>query len=72
MTDPEQSFEEISETDYLGNLMEEMCQVPGPALFDMVDDEAHTRRRYRRKSCLIEVDYATDDRAYKDFIKDGV
>jgi len=70
MTDSEQCFEEVSETDYLGNLMEEMCRVPGEALFDMVDDAENTRRKYRRKSCLIEVDYATDDRAYKDFIKD--
>jgi len=70
MTDSEQRSEEISETDYLGNLMEEMCCVPGQPLLDMVDDGEHTRRKYRRKSCLIAVDYATEDRGFKDFIRD--
>ena len=70
MTDSEQRFKEISETDYLGSLTEEMCRFSGQTLFDMVDDAEHTRRKYLRKSCLIEVDYATDDLAYKDFIKD--
>jgi Tfp pilus assembly protein PilZ len=70
MTDSEQRFEEISETDYLGSLTEEMCRFPRQTLFDMVDNAEHTRRKYRRTSCLIEVDYATDDLAYKDFIKD--
>jgi Tfp pilus assembly protein PilZ len=70
MTDSERRSEELSETDYLGNLMEEMCCVPGQPLFDMVDDAEHTRRKYRRKLCLIAVDYATEDRAFKDFIKD--
>jgi Tfp pilus assembly protein PilZ len=69
MTDSEPRSEELSETDYLENLMEEMCCVPGQPLFDMVDDADRTRRRYRRKSCLIAVDYATEDRAFKDFIK---
>jgi len=28
------------------------------------------RRTYQRKSCFLSVDYATDDRAYQEFIQD--
>ena len=70
MTVSDQQSNEASITARLIELINNLSQKQQQALLGMLEDWQHTNRReHLRKPCFIAVDYADDERAFKDFIK---
>ncbi len=64
-------LKDVSNRTRLTEVIEEMSDSQRQAFLNMVEEWKYTgRRKHRRKPCLMEVDYAVDDLAFKDFIKD--